>query len=283
MDCTKIKIAVITTVRNDNLFLIKWIDYYGSIFGHKNLFVFLDGHDQKLPECDNVNEVNFLKLPHKNLKRSKGDRNRALQMSYLAHSLFLLFDTILAMDVDEFLVLDPLAGTDLINYLSTKKRYETLSALGLDVGQNLEIEKQIDFNKPFLNQRNFAHISSRYTKPVVANKPVIWGSGMHRIKGSNYRIDKNLYLFHFGMVDYEKSKHKLKDEDLIQKKWINHIKRRKKLFEIITKNKPIAWDKVINKARFKQQYFRKILAWNKPSSLFKNKIVIIDKRFKDIV
>ena len=133
-----LRIAAITTVRNDSVFLDKWIRYYGSAFGRKNLYVFLDGHDQIPPES--AQEINTLYLPHIPLDRVPADRRRARVMSNLARGLFKYFDAVLVMDVDEFLIVDPLLGVSLPEYLSGIQSRATVSGLGLDVGQHLELE-----------------------------------------------------------------------------------------------------------------------------------------------
>ena len=52
------RVAIMTTVRNDTLFLTRWIAYYGGIFGMQNLFVIFDGHDQTIPiEARAVNTI----------------------------------------------------------------------------------------------------------------------------------------------------------------------------------------------------------------------------------
>ena len=45
----KNSVAVISMVRNDTFFANKWIMYYGIKFGFKNLYLFVDGMDQKPP------------------------------------------------------------------------------------------------------------------------------------------------------------------------------------------------------------------------------------------
>ena len=278
------KFAVMTTVRNDSFFLPKWIQYYGDIFGYKNLFVILDGHDQTLPSCLNVAEVNFIRLPQKPSERTQGDRRRARVMSHFAHGLFLLFDSVLAMDVDEFLVVDPLVGQTLSEYLESKQgKHATLSGLGLDVGQHMTKEGDIDLTKPFLSQRSYANINSRYTKPIVAYRPVTWGSGMHRVKGKNYHIDENLYLFHFGMLDYQAFIKQQGSKDLLKQGWEGHIKRRGKLFDLITDAEAQDWDKIIPVVRRDYQRRRYIFGWNKPSLLAKTDVVVIAERFHCIV
>lgn len=132
------RIAAITTVRNDTVFLEKWVQYYGRQLGVKNLYVFIDGHDQPLPEW--LKDVNTLVLPHIPLKRVPAMRRRARVMSHLARGLFKYFDAVIVTDVDEFLLVDPDVNLSLAEYLSQSKARTTLSGLGLDVGQHLELE-----------------------------------------------------------------------------------------------------------------------------------------------
>jgi hypothetical protein len=85
-DCNQKKIAAISMVRNDLFFISKWIKYYGLQFGEENLYLVLDGHDQPLPE--KYDKINVIRVPHRKLSRTKGDRNRAKLVSNLAKSLF---------------------------------------------------------------------------------------------------------------------------------------------------------------------------------------------------
>ena len=206
------QIAVISMVRNDTFFADKWIEYYGTQFGFKNLYLFIDGLDQVLP--NKANKINYFQKPHKPLKRAAGDRNRARMISNFAKKLFSNYQVVLAMDIDEFLVLDPIKKNSLKEYLLQDFSTSSRSALGLDVGQHPTLEHPIDHNKTFLSQREFAQLSSRYTKPIVAFKPLTWGSGFHRVKGKNYTIDNYLYLFHFGLVDYLFTSSKAIDKEI---------------------------------------------------------------------
>ena len=44
------RICAITMVRNDEFYLRKWTAYYGAQLGEENLYVYLDGKDQPLPD-----------------------------------------------------------------------------------------------------------------------------------------------------------------------------------------------------------------------------------------
>ena len=269
------KIAVITMARDDDFFLSRWIAYYGKQFGTANLYILLDGTDQKIPS--NAGHANITKLPHKQLSRSAGDKYRINKISETAQKLLKTYDIVIGCDSDEFLIVDPKTKKTLHEYLSAKKIHTTLSGLGLDIGQHLYNEAILDKSAPLLEQREYALLSTRYTKPVVINKPITWGSGFHSIKHHNFHIDKNLYLLHFGSVDINML------EEKAQKRgadWVNHLKRRGNgTINAVTKSKPKS-DKWLSIARTLQTYLRPIYALRKPA-MFGLKIVVrIPQRFK---
>ncbi|MDT8400788.1 MAG: glycosyltransferase family 2 protein [Bacteroidales bacterium] len=268
-------------VRNDLFFAARWMEYYGEHLGPENLFLLIDGHDQSLPAGSE--NINVLRLPHKEQGRSEGDRNRARLISYLAKSLFLRYDIVIAHDIDEILVIDPAIKQSFREYFKRPLRRASFSALGLDVGQHPEKEEPIDFTRPLLEQRSYAHVSARYTKAVVAARPLIWGSGFHRVKGRNFYIDPNLFLFHFGMLDYNISMEKLNDESLLKTGWEGHLKRRYEIFDLISRADAIEGDDFFERARRRQSLFRPIYAWNKPGMLKEKPIVKIPERFRTVV
>ena len=187
------------------------------------------------------------------------------------------------MDIDEFLVLDPKIKLSLKEYLQKDFKTDSCSALGLDVGQHPKFEDSIDLNKTFLSQRKYAKVSDRYTKPIVSFKPIQWGSGFHRIKGKNYNIDPNLFLFHFGLVDKETSIQKSNDSDLLTLGWRGHIRRRLSLFKELETSSPFEGDMLFDKARAYLNKTRKWYSWNKPAPLKFPSIIKIPKRFQKIV
>ena len=275
------KIGAVSMVRNDQFFIPRWIDYYGKELGHENLFLFIDGHDQPLPE-DHAS-INVIRLPRQRLNRSRGDKNRIDLISNFTKSLFLRYDIVIAHDIDEALVVDPDRGLSLSDYLQKPVKSASLSALGLDVGQHLGLEQPIDPSRPFLEQRSFAHVSARYTKAIVAFRPVRWGAGFHRVRYRNFHIDPNLFLFHFGMVDYDISKRKMEDQSLLNAGWRGHLDRRYELFDLITKKDPVDGDAFFEQARRRESIFRPLFALNKPGMLTEKPVVRIPERFRGIV
>lgn len=269
------RIAAITMARNDTFFLSRWIEYYGREIGTENLYIYLDGTDQEIPK--NAGATHITKLPHTDMSRAAGDKYRIGKMSDLASDLFKKYDIVIGCDCDEFLIVDPGLGTTLADYLSHKKINTTLSGLGLDVGQHMTHEKSLDTSKPFLTQRAYALLSTRYTKPVVINRPVRWGSGFHSISGHNFHIDPNLYLLHFGAVDMDMlvAKAAARGPD-----WVNHLRRRGNGTINDITNRPAHGEKWLKIARVMQRIFRPIYAWDKPGMLGIKRIVKIPERFQ---
>ena len=267
-------IAAITMARNDTFFLSRWIEYYGREIGTENLYIYLDGTDQDIPE--NAGAAHITKLPHTDMSRSAGDKYRIGKMSDLANKLLKKYDIVIGCDCDEFLIVDPALNTSLAKYLSDKQINTTISGLGLDVGQHLTHEKPLDSSIPFLAQRAYALLSTRYTKPVVINRPVRWGSGFHSINGHNFHIDPNLYLLHFGAVDMEMlvAKAASRGPD-----WVNHLKRRGNGTINDVTNRPAHGEKWLKIARVMQRIFRPIYAWDKPGMLGIKRVVKIPNRF----
>lgn len=275
------KIGAITMARNDEFFLSRWIAYYGSRLGEENLYIYLDGEDQTMPKNKgNANIIHRERIPGQVIAAEKG---RLGYLSQVAANLLKTYDLIIGVDADEFLAVDPACGKSLHEYLSEISVPVSVSALGLDIGQNMNCESKLDRNQPFLKQRSYAFLSPRYTKPCVISKPVRWGSGFHRIKGHNFHIDKNLYLFHFGCVDYDMIMDRFQDKDRIATGRTRHLRKRLRAIDTITKGKTLDGNKWIPIARRIQSFLRPIYALNKPSMGGWKLVVKYPDRFKNIV
>ncbi len=269
------RIAAITMARDDEFFLSRWIAYYGKQFGTENLYILLDGTDQKIPA--NAGNAHVTLLPHSQLSRAAGDKHRIKLLSTLAAELLNDYDIVIGCDSDEFLIVDPNTKQTLVQYLSNKKIKTSLSGLGLDVGQNLNCEGELDCDAPFLEQREYALLSTRYTKPVVKVTRAPWGSGFHSILHHNFHIDKNLYLLHFGAIDLKMLERKAAARGA---DWLNHLQRRGNgTINVVTTKKPKR-EKWLRIARILQTYMRPIYALRKPAMLGLKPVVKIPTRFK---
>ena len=271
------KIAAITMARNDEFFLSRWIKYYGDEIGTENLYIYLDGTDQVTPK--NAGAAHIKKLPHTDMPRAAGDKYRIGLMNDLARELLKSYDIVIGCDCDEFLIVDTNTNKTLAEYLSGIKIRNTVSGLGLDVGQNMNCESTLDTSAPILPQREYALLSTRYTKPVVKNAPVDWGSGFHSISGHNFHIDKNLYLLHFGAVDMQMLEQKAaaRGDD-----WLNHLRRRGNGTINAVTNLPARDEKWLRRARILQTFARPIYALDKPGMFGLKRVVKIPSRFKKL-
>jgi len=277
------KTCAVTMARNDEFFLNRWVSYYGKILGEENLYIYLDGTDQVAPS--GAGKANVKIVEKQGIKVVDAEKRRLDFLSDRAAELFCAgYELVIGCDADEFLAVEPNLRLSLLEYLSQIKIKTSVSALGLDVGQHLTEESPFDKSKPVLEQRNFALINSRFTKTSVIAKPLRWGRGFHRVNGHNFHIDKNLYLLHFGNIDYDALTEKMNSKDIIARGEQKHYKRaRFRVIDDISKTKNAAdGDKVFGLSRIIQTVFRPIYAWNKPSMLGMRWIVKLPKRFKEV-
>lgn len=276
------KIAALTMVRNDDFFLKKWVEYYGRELGKENLYIYFDGLDQQIaPFCYGTNAQAVEKIGTQVVAAEKG------RLRFLSEKAAALlgsgYDLVIGVDADEFVIVDPKVGKSLAEFLSERKIGTSLSGLGLDFGQKLGEEGDITDAVPFLNQRKYAQVGTRYTKPSVVARPCVWGSGFHRIKGHNFHIAKDLYLFHFGYFDKKRLEDRFNDADRLSQGWGKHMRKRARTIRYATERKARDFDRWTRFGRICQSIFRPPYAWNKPS-MFELRIVVrIPDRFRDII
>lgn len=276
------RIAALTMARNDDFYLRKWVEYYGGQLGRENLYIFLDGLDQVVGDfCAGTHAQAVEKIGSQVIEAEKG-RLRFLS-GKAAELLAGGYDLVIGVDADEFIVVDPKLGKTLPEYLSTLRIKDSVSALGLDFGQKIGEEEEIREDEPFLHQRHYAQLGTRYTKPSIVAKPLVWGSGFHRIKGHNFHIAKDLYLFHFGYFDLARIQARYTDKDRMDQGWGEHMHKRSRTIRLVTEKKALDFDRWTKFARRCQTVCRPPYAWNKPGMLELKIVVRIPDRFRDLV
>ena len=269
-------------VRNDDFNLRKWVEYYGRELGKENLYIFFDGTDQMIPDfCEGCNAHLRQRNPGMVVKSEK------IRLTFLSEKAAELmkegYDIVIGTDADEYLVVDPAINTGLADYLSSLNIRHSVSGLGIDIGQNLNNEGVISGDIPYFEQRRYGYLCSRYTKPSVISSPVMWGSGFHRIKGHNFHIDPNLFLFHTGSIDLKMIEDRMKDNDLLSTGRLKHIQKRAKTIFVVSKAKIREWDRTVKVVRWVQQHIRPVNSWNKPWNPITKVVVRIPDRFLGIL
>ena len=278
----KKRIATLTMVRNDDFFLRKWVEYYGSELGKENLYIYYDGEDQVIGDfCQGTNVFVHPKIGTQVVAAEKG---RLKFLSEKAAELFAQgYDLVIGVDADEYIVVDPKLCVGLREYLSSQSIDVCLSPLGLDFGQKLGEEDDLSMERSFLSQRHYAQIGTRYTKPSIIAQPCRWGSGFHRVKGHNFHIASDLYLLHFGYADKRILEERLGDVDRVAQGWEKHIYKRSRTIKYATEKKARDFDRWMRFARICQTWCRPPYALNKPA-MFELRIVVkIPERFRNVL
>ena len=267
-------------VRDGGHYLRKWVSWYGTQLGRSNLYIIFDGTDQVPPPC--TEGCNVRVVPRVEGNVAQGDRGRIKLLSDLAAGLLQEYRFVIGTDADEYLAVDPARGISLADFLSLlpADRRVCHSALGCDVVQKSGCEEAMDWDKPFLAQRSYALLSTRYTKACILCRPAEWGSGFHRVRKSNYHILSGLYLFHFGCADASDLERRRSDRDLASRGWSRHLGKRKRLFKLVCRLKARDWDTWTSRARNIQTICRPPYAWNKPAMPGMRILVGIPERFR---
>lgn len=278
----KKRIATLTMVRNDDFFLRKWVEYYGSELGKENLYIYYDGEDQAIGDfCQGTNVFVHPKIGTQVVTAEKG---RLKFLSQKAAELFAQgYDLVIGVDADEYIVVDPKLGVGLGEYLSSQSIDVCLSPLGLDFGQKLGEEDDLSMESSFLSQRHYAQIGTRYTKPSIIAQPCRWGSGFHRVKGHNFHIASDLYLLHFGYADKRLLEERLGDADRMAQGWEKHIYKRSRTIKYATEKKARDFDRWTRFARICQTWCRPPYALNKPAMFELRIIVKMPERFRNVL
>ena len=117
----------------------------------------------------------------------------------------------------------------------------------------------------------------------VSGVPLGGGPRESQSKGKNFKIDPNLFLFHFGLVDLASTQENIIKNELLSSGWKGHFNRRMKLFNKIENQIPQEGDSLFVKARHYFTKRRKWFAWNKPAPLMGKTVIKIPKRFQTVV
>ena len=195
-------------VYNEKVFLPIWLQHYGTALGYENLFVIDDGsNDGSTADCRIVNLLRKKRAP-------LDEHDRALLIGLLHEQLLGFYDWVIYVDCDELIVVDPVVGQSLIEYLETCSR-KSINAIGLNIVHDRQREGDLDVNKPLLVQRRFVQPSSRFSKPAISSVPTRWDPGFHS-SNQPRNLDHKLILFHLRSVDVKLSEERLKVRNQMQ-------------------------------------------------------------------
>lgn len=278
---TNKRIAAVTMARNDDFFLTRWVNYYAAQLGVDNLYVILHGLEQKMPDGLVFPSNNVSNIPFTPLSRARGEKNRIAELNALADRLLTEqgYGLVVGTDCDEFIIVDPSLNQTLADYLAAADIRVGLSPLGIDLGQRMPQEGNINPANSILVQRRYGVLSPRYTKASIRSIVTPWGSGFHRMRRHNFHIAQGLYLIHTGNCDMERLKARMNDKSRIAAGWGKHIERRAKTIYATTNRQARPADDTFDWAR--RHFYRTRMPWalNKPGHVGAPIVVELPERF----
>jgi Glycosyl transferase family 2/SEC-C motif len=197
------KIAAITMVFNEAVFLPIWLQHYGTAVGAENLFVIDDGStDLSTSQADSYHCL-------KKRRAAFDEEDRVALVGSFHRELLKHYDVVIYTDVDELIVVDPKLGLTLRDYISAAE-FEYRNAVAFHVVHHLGREAPISFDQPLFKQRRYAEFDLKYCKPLIAKVPMEWGPGFHWLEQLPPRYDTNLLLFHLRAMDLDIAMARLK-------------------------------------------------------------------------
>ena len=184
--------AVMTMVYNEAEFLPLWLRYYGSQVARGNLYVI--DHGSSDGSTSGLSPANVIRIP----RTPQNDRQRSAMIHHFVAGLLMYHDTVIYVDVDEFLVPDPRRHASLAAFCA-RRRAPVVTAIGLNVIHRAEREARLDPDRPVLAQRRWCRLISSMCKPSVTSRPVRFADGFH---GCDHPpVFEDLFLFHLRYFD----------------------------------------------------------------------------------
>jgi hypothetical protein len=189
-------VAALTMVYRSPLLLQKWVDHYGSALGRENLFIISHG---PCPEHEGiVAGCNYVVVPR--AFSDEIDATKAALLSGFAKSLLCVYAAVVCGDTDELIVVDPVKGVGLRDYVLGLPPDSVVAPIGFNIipsdAYYADNAARADLNAPLLRQVNRAMFAPLFCKPSVMKRPVTLSTGQHGVIGDRFTMDAGLVLFH---------------------------------------------------------------------------------------
>ncbi len=188
--------AALTMVRDDTFFLDLWLRHYGELFGRENCYVVNHGRGDSVAKmAQGCNVIGIPGDPHRNF-----DMKRWRMLNNFVMGLRCYYKHVVVGDVDELVVLDPLAGTDLLSWLAQQRTRRVLTPLGLEVIHRIDLETET-IGAHVLGPRRHVRPAPHYSKPCVVSAGTKIARGGHFTQYDRLHTPEHLYLLHLKFCD----------------------------------------------------------------------------------
>ncbi len=202
--------AALTMVRDDAFYLKIWLRYYGEMLGRENCYIINHGRGEEVADlAAGCNVIGIPGDPHPQF-----EKKRWRLLNGTAAGLLGYFSHVIVTDVDEFVVVDPESGEDLLGWLAKRRRPRVYTPLGLDMFQRLDVEKG-EIGDRVLGPRMHAKLAPHHSKPCVLGKEAQIARGGHFSKFEKLNSPKELYLLHLKYVDFGEYVHAMNSRNAI--------------------------------------------------------------------
>jgi len=207
------KVAALTWLKSDDIFLKTWMDYYSQWFplhivNYSNCEFEGYGHEftQYKKEELTPDETGGLTDFYKTL---------IYMCKKTFTNLLKTHDYVVFSDLDEIIIVDSSNYKDLGDYMQKMDREQVICS-GRQVLQNKDDKTHVDFNAPLLPQRGLWWPHIAHFKTGISRTPLNWVSGFHytedqakltRDNGTTIpalvkkECDKNLVMCHLKSID----------------------------------------------------------------------------------
>jgi hypothetical protein len=186
------RVAVVTDAVSHEFIFPVWHRYYGGAFDVKNLFVITYAGLSSLFRDFDLGGIIELPVGY-------DDATRRDVISRFVSALLACYDTVIRVDVDEFLVVDPRNAPSLAAFVDDLDA-PYMTARGFDVIQLSDeppLPEKLDV--PILTERAFAYPNTALNKTCVVKMPVVWSHGFH--SASVYPKFGPLFMLHMKRLD----------------------------------------------------------------------------------
>lgn len=189
-----LKIAVVCDASSEQFIFPVWHKYYAAVAGAKNLYVITyQGLGDKFKD---VTLGGSIELPV-----VYSDSIRSQFISDFVKTLLRVYDVVIRVDADEFLVVDPRVSASLRNFIETNNE-PYVTARGFDVTQ-LPDEQYLPehINTQLLKNRSFAYPNTALNKTCIIRTPVQWSDGFHW--ANVYPKFGPVFMLHMKRIDMQ--------------------------------------------------------------------------------
>ncbi len=194
-ESAKPQVLVMTMARDEAEMLPRWVSHYSEQVGIENLVVLDDNSTDSSTDDLGCTVHRLPQLP------GPGYEGARMQLvSGLASGFLALYDFVVFVDADEFLVADPTRHADLPSFLATRRDREVVAPMTLNVVHVPSLEEPLQADQPVLGQRRFAKFTPIMCKPQIKQVPAPWKWASHGIEAP-FEVDTELYMLHLKFAD----------------------------------------------------------------------------------